>query len=111
MFGKINLDHIKHNLNKAKIFIGHHYVQGKNMLHNIDAGVRVAKKVYGAVAPALQSLSGNENFNKFNKHAMNAVKNYDTIRQNVLESHNEGEKHVNQTMSNLKKAGVNLGLD
>ena len=29
MFGKINSDYIKHNLNKANKFIGHHYEKAK----------------------------------------------------------------------------------
>ena len=110
MFGKINSDYIKHNLNKAKNFIGHHYTQGKRIAHHIDHGFHIAKKVYGAVAPVLDALAGNGKFTKFNKHAMKAISGYDNIRKNVMEGHDQAEHNVNQTLSNLKKSAVSIGL-
>ena len=110
MFGKINRDYIKHNLNKAKSFIGHNYAQGKRMAHHIDHGFNIAKKVYGAVAPVLDSLAGNENFTKINKHVSKAVSGYDAIRQNVIDGHEQAEKHYNSIKSNLKKNNVSIGL-
>ena len=66
--------------------------------------------MYSAVAPVINSLAGNENFSKINKHAMKAISGYDNIRQNVMEGHDQAHEHVNQTLSNLKKAGVSIGL-
>ena len=110
MFGKVSSDYVRYNFNKAKKNIGNKYVEGKRLLHNIDHGVKIAKKVYGAVAPVINSLAGNENFSKINKHAMKAISGYDNIRKNVMEGHDQAESHVNQTVSNLKKAGVSIGL-
>ena len=53
MFGKVSSDYVRYNFNKAKQFIGNKYVEGKRLLHNIDHGVKIAKKVYGAVAPVI----------------------------------------------------------
>ena len=44
MFGKVSSDYVRYNFNKANKIIGNKYVEGKRLLHNIDSGVRVAKK-------------------------------------------------------------------
>ena len=41
---------------------------------------------------------------------MKAISGYDNIRQHVMEGHDQAQSHVNQTVSNLKKAGVSIGL-
>ena len=110
MFGKVSQDYVRYNLNKAKKHIGNKYVESKRLLHNIDHGVRLTKKVYSAVAPVINSLAGNEHFSKINKHAMKAISGYDNIRKNVIDNHDQAESHVNQTVSNLKKAGISIGL-
>ena len=84
MFGKLNSESINNGLNKAKHFSVHHYTHGQHLLHNIDHGMRVAREVYGAIAPALQALSGNEPFKTTNRRAMDAVSIYKNIRQNVI---------------------------
>ena len=110
MFGKVSQDYVRNNFIKAKHIIGNKYVEGKRLLHNIDSGVRVAKKVYSAVAPVINSLAGNENFSKINKHAMKAISGYDNIRQSVMDGHEQAEEHITQTFSNLKKQGISIGL-
>ena len=110
MIGKVSSDYVRYNFNKAKTSIGNKYAEGKRLLHNVDHGVRLTKKVYSAVAPVINSLAGNENFSKINKHVIKAISGYDNIRQSVMKNHEQAEGHINQTVSNLKKAGISIGL-
>ena len=70
-----------------------------------SAGVDQDPASHGATCCA-----GNENVSKINKHAMKAISGYDNIRQSVMAGHDQAKAHINQTVSNLKKAGVSIGL-
>ena len=58
MFGKVSSDYVRYNFIKTQIFIENKYAEGKRLLHNIIHSVKIAKKVYGAVAPVRNSLAG-----------------------------------------------------
>ena len=110
MFGKVSSDDVRCNFNKAKNSIGNKYVEGQRLFHNIDHGVKIAKKVYGAVAPVINSLAGNETVSRINKHAMKAISEPGNIRQSVMEGHDQAEAHAAQAMTNFKKSGVSTSL-
>ena len=74
--------------------IGNKYVESKRALHNIDHGVRVAKKKYNAVAPVKKSLAGNDNFSKITKHDMKAISGYDNIKQSVMDDNNNNYETI-----------------
>ena len=104
MFGKINHHHIKGHLVNFKNFVGQRYVYTKNILNDIDRNVMIARKIYGAIAPALESLAGKENFSQFNKKAINGLTQYDNIKSHVVHHHNEAEKHYHNLQHNFNFA-------
>ena len=110
MFGKINRSSIISQINNTKNFLGKKYTEGKRFLNNVDDGVRIAKRVYSVLAPTIETFAGNTNFNKLNKTIMNSVNTYDNMRSQVLDSHEQVHNNINNVVSGLKKAKVNIGL-
>jgi len=94
MFGKLTKHHVARGIHHAKNFLGQAYNTTRNMLGNVDQGVRTFKHIYGAVAPVLESYG----INTGNKHVMKAISGYDTIRGHVMEGH---DRAMND-LSNLK---------
>ena len=80
MFGKITKQQVAHHFNKAKDFLGNAYHQTRNFLGNVDAGVKTFERVYGALAPVLESYGVSPR----NKHVMKAFTGYDTINWQVM---------------------------
>ena len=110
MFGsKITRHNIHANLRRAKNMLGGAYHHTKSILGDIDHGVRVAKTLYGAFSPVLDSLMGDK-YKMMNNNVMKALSGYDGIRNTVMTGHDEIQHNVNQVTSNLKKSGVNLML-
>ena len=91
----------------TKNMIGHAYHRAKSFLGDVDSGFKIAKKVYGAVAPILDQVNGG---NQINKHIMKAVGGYEGIRSKVMDAHDTAINNVNQVASNLKKANVKFNI-
>ena len=102
MFGKITKQQVAHHFNKAKDFLGNADNQTRNFLGTVDAGVRTFKHVYGALAPVLESYGVSPG----NKHVMNALTGYDTIRGHVMEGHDRVANDVNNIKNTLAKKNV-----
>jgi len=96
MFGKLNTNHLAHSFHKAKGFLQHAYHQTKGFLSHVDHGVRVAKHIYGAVAPLLDKYASSH-ANQIHSGVRKAVSNYDTIRHKVIEGDND-IKHLKKTL-------------
>ena len=54
MFG----DKFKHHMGNIKHHLGQTYHKTKHCLGQVDNGIRVAKKIYGVVAPVIDHFSG-----------------------------------------------------
>ena len=104
MLGKINKHSLVQGIHKTKQFIGNAYHKTKNFLNGVDHGVRVFKKVYGAVSPLIDQYEGHG----INWNGMKAINGYDTIRHKVLDSHDEIRDNLHKIQSNLNKNSVNL---
>lgn len=111
MYGKLNRAYLTHSFNTAKHFLGRKYNETKHFIHNVDQGYQLAKKVYSVLSPTIEALAGGGNFSKINQHAMKAISNYENVRNKVMDAHSEATKHVDNVVSNLKKANVSIGLD
>ena len=96
MFGKSNTNHLAHSFHKAKVFLQHACHQTKGFLSHVDHGVRVAKHIYGAVAPLIDKYASSH-ANQIHSGVKNAVSNYDTIRHKVIEGDND-IKHEKNTL-------------
>ena len=103
MFTKAHLARHYHN---AKNFLGRAYHTGKNILGHVDHGIRTAKEIYSIAEPVLQQYAP-EQTTKLNGHLMKNYKKYDSIRDKVIEGHNQVEHVARQ----FKHHRVSLGLE
>jgi hypothetical protein len=104
--GKLTHHSVSHAVGRLKHRIGHAYHTTKHFLGQVDHGVQIAKKVYGAVAPVLDQYGGKQ----ANKHIMKAIGGYEHIRNKVMDTHETVGNNLNQVAGNLKKRVPELGL-
>jgi hypothetical protein len=104
--GKITNHSVAHAVGRLKHHIGNTYRRTKHFLGQVDHGVQIAKKVYGAVAPVLEHHGGGQ----ANKHIMKAIGGYEHLRNKVMDTHDTVGNNVNQVVGHLKKRVPELGL-
>jgi hypothetical protein len=110
MFGvKFNRHSISQAIGKTKDFVGKAYSTTKNVLSDVDTGIRMAKQVYSIASPVLQTVLG-ENYNKGNKYLMKGLSGYDSLRNKVMEADEQAQHHYSQVAGDLKKSKINIGL-
>ena len=110
MFGvKLDRNSFRHAIGKTKNLVGKAYSTTKNVLTDIDSGIRVAKQIYSIVSPVLQSTLG-DNYHKTNKYVMKGLSGYDQLRSKVMEGDEQATHHYNQVAGDLKKAKIDIGL-
>lgn len=122
MFGvKLNRNSIRQAIGKTKDFMGKAIVNTKdfmgkaystsqNVLSNVDSGIRTAKQVYSILAPTLQATLGEETFGKANKYAMKGLSQYDTIRNQVIDSNENISHNYRKVVGELQKHKIDIGL-
>ena len=104
--GKINKHSIAQAFGKLKRHVGNRYQKTKHFLGQVDQGIHMAKKVYGALAPVIDHYSGGS----ANKHIMKAIGGYEHLRNKVMDTHDTAVNNVNQVVGHLKKRVPELGL-
>ena len=104
--GKLSRESMHRAFNNVKGHMSRGYHATKQFLGNVDNGVRVAKHIYSALAPAIEHYGGG----MVNKHVIKGLGGYEQLRSKVMDSHETALNHVNQVAGNLKKAGVHIGL-
>ena len=97
---------LKQHFGNIKHHLGQTYHKTKHFLGQVDNGVRIAKKVYGVLAPVIDHFGGGAT----NKHVMKAIGGYDTLRNKIMDTHETVHHNVNQVVGNLKKKIPELGL-
>ena len=97
---KLSHHGMKHAFSNVKNFIGNAYHKTKSFLGDVNSGYKMAKTIYGAVAPILDQVSAGKNINK---HVMKAVNDFDSIRDKVMDTHSSVINNVNNVKGNLKK--------
>ena len=80
---KLNKKHLATSFSKAKNFLGSAYHTTKNLLGNVDNGVRLFRTVYGALQPALEHYDAG---NHINNNVMKVLNGYDNIRNEAMEA-------------------------
>ena len=105
MLGKINKHSLVHGFHKPKQLIYRSCIRkDKELLNDVDHGVRIFIKVYAAISPLLDQYG----VNSINKHVMTTINGYDTIRHKVLDSHDEISDNLHKTKRNLDKNNVKI---
>lgn len=85
MFGKVNRTYLHHQFNKVKNFTGHAYHHTKNFLGDLDHGIKTFKTVYQSLQPFLEQHGAHHT--NLHRNVTKAITGYDTIRNKVIESH------------------------
>jgi len=81
----------------------------KNIAHNIDYGVSVAKDVYRILEPVIKEYAGHNH--GLHGHAMKAMTGYENLRNQAMEAHNHVSNVGQKTLRiNLKKILKNYFL-
>jgi len=113
MFGKLNTAQLYSQLKSLKksgkrgiATLGKHYQTIKDGLNALDRGMNVAKSVYEDVKPNIQQLAGDKPIQHINK----GIDSYDQIRNRVVDTHSQAEKHTAAVTGALKKQGINIGI-
>ena len=89
MFGqKFKKEHLQNAFNKAKNFIGDAYLKSKNVLNNIDNGIKIGKQIYSHVSPLLNKYLGNHS-KRIHDNVMRGISKYDDIKNKVIENHDD----------------------
>ena len=106
MFG----DKFKHHMGNIKHHLGQTYHKTKHFLGQVDNGIRVAKKIYGVVAPVIDHFSGGATQNA-HKHVMKAIGGYESLRNKVMDTNETVHHNIQQVHSQLKTKVPELGLN
>jgi len=111
MFGiKINKNTVRRAFNNTKTFIGDAYHKTKGFLGDLDSGINTAKSIYSIIQPAMTSLLGDTHTNVANKYVMKNLNNYESIRNKVMDSEENINKHYQHISNELKKNKIDIGL-
>ena len=102
MLGKLNRSHVERFYNSAKHHLGNAYHHTKNVLHNVDHGIRTAKTVYSVLAPYIEQYGGSH----VNKHAVKAIGHYEDIRHKVMEGHGKASNEIHDIKNRLSKHNI-----
>ena len=102
MLGKLNRSHNTYAYNTATYHIGNAYNHTKNLLHNVDSGIRTAKTVYSVLAPYIEQYGGSH----INKHAVKAIGHYEDIRHKVMEGHDKASNEIHDIKNTLSKHNI-----
>ena len=70
----------------------------KNIAHNIDYGVSVAKDAYGILELVIKEYAGHNH--GLHGHVMKAITGYENLRNQAMEAHNH-VSNVGQKLSGL----------
>lgn len=98
MFHKFSKTQFQRTFSNLKNHAIHGYHHIKNIAHNIDYGVSVAKDVYRILEPVIKEYAGHNN--NLHGHAMKAITGYETLRNQAMEAHSH-VSNVGQKLSGL----------
>ena len=104
MLGKLNRSYFTHAYNTAKHHIGNAYHHTKNLIQNVDHGIRTGKTVYSVLAPYIEQYGGSH----INKHAVKAIGKYENIRHRVMEGHDKANNEIYNITNKLSKHNINI---
>ena len=115
MFGNMNMGRFKRSMSNIRRTVGRHaatlglrFGQVKDGLHTLDKHMHTAKSVYNGpqVQSTIKELTGDKLTSKINE----GLSNYDQVRNRVVSTHTDRERHTNNVVGGLKKNGINIGI-
>jgi len=105
---KNSMSNIKRTVGRHAATLGKRYGQVKEGLNSLDRHMNTAKSVYNdpQMQSTMKELTGDKLTSKINK----GLTNYDQVRNRVVSTHNEAEKHTNNVVGVLRRNGLNIGI-
>ena len=110
-FGQKFNSYLKTGFGNVKNFLGNAYHTTKKTLGSMDQMFGDVKKIYGAVAPAIQDLAPAQaqgGLAQLDKMMMKGVQGYENIRNRIDDAENKAVSKVGEVMS--KVGGVQRQL-
>ena len=110
-FGQKFNSYLKTGFGNVKNLLGNAYNTTKKTLGSMDQMFGDAKKIYGAVAPAIQDLAPQQlqgGLSKIHDNVMKGVQGYENIRNRIDDAQNQAVSKVGEVMS--KVGGVQRQL-
>jgi hypothetical protein len=108
--GKITTQGLRNVFNNVKNHATMGYHKTREFLGNVDHGFKMAKRIYGAIAPVINNVAGTHHAKAINNHVMKAVGGYEQMRNKVMDAHDAVAQNVGQAVGGLRKAGVHINL-
>ena len=93
---------IHHHWRNAKRVIGDGWNGAVKLAGQFDQGMRVSRRLFGALQPALDQYAGTGHMNT----VMEGFKKYDQTRSDVMQGYNNVEHHYNR----IRRAVPELNL-
>lgn len=100
---------LKRHGKNAVVTLGKRYKQAKELANTIDKHMSTAKRIYKDVEPTINEVGG-ERGRQANERIKKGFSSYDQLRDRVVDTHGQAEKHVGQVVGALKKEGINIGI-
>ena len=110
-FGQKFNSYLKTGFGNVKMFLGNAYNTTKKTLGSMDQIFGDAKKIYGAIQPAIQDLAPQQlqgGLASMHGGVMKAVQGYENIRNKVDDAEHQAVSKVGEVMS--KVGGVQRQL-
>ena len=110
-FGQKFGSYLKTGFGNVKNFLGNAYHTTKKTLGSMDQMFGDARKIYGAVAPAIQDLAPQQlqgGLSKIHDNVMKGVQGYEGIRNKIDDAEHQAVSKIGDVMS--KVGGVQRKL-
>ena len=92
----------QHAWRSTKNFFGHAYLHGKRILHNVDHGVSIMRRILETAAPVIRDLGGSSELGR----AQRALGDYDTIKAKVLGADRTGQHLLGGLRARVPELGL-----
>ena len=86
----------------TKNFFGHAYLHGKRLLHNVDYGVDITRRILQTAAPVIRDLGGGSELGR----AQRALDDYDKMKAKVLGADRTGQHLLGGLRSRVPELGL-----
>ena len=107
---KFNRNTLSNVMKTTKNHIGQAYGFTKNILNNVDSGVRLFKNIYSIAQPVIQDVLGTDTAKTGNKFIKQGLSGYENIRNKVMDTDENLKRHYNTIVGGLKKNKIDIGL-
>ena len=86
----------------TKNFFGHAYLHGKRILHNVDHGVSVTRRILETAAPVIRDLGASSELAR----ARGALADYDAMKAKVLGADRTGQHLLGGLRTRVPELGL-----